>query len=87
MRTVWKFPLEVTDRQTIPMPEGAVIRHVAQDWMDDISAWVEVESDSSMPTVDVNIVITGTGHPIPEDGEFVGTVLAAPFVWHVWRMP
>lgn len=87
MRTVWKFPLVLTDRQTIPMPEGAVIRHVAQDWTDEISAWVEVESDSEMPTVDVNIVITGTGHEIPAGGEFVGTVLAAPFVWHVWRMP
>lgn len=30
MMTVWKFTLQVTDEQTIEMPQGAEILHVGQ---------------------------------------------------------
>lgn len=80
---IWKFPLALTDNQTIRLPVGAVILSAGLDPGDDLCLWVKV--DAAEPAQhDVPIRIVGTGNPMPEVGYFVGTVRQGRFMWHVF---
>jgi len=81
-KTIWKFPLAITDRQVLPMPPGAKILSVAPQ-AGILTLWAEVQPDLTPTSRRVTIV--GTGNPIPaHPGEFVGTAVMPPFVWHVY---
>lgn len=87
MKTViWKYQLKITDQQTIEIPCEHKILSVAQQ-NGILCMWVEVNPDAYLSEVD--IVICGTGNPIPHiEGYnliFVGTVVMNPFVWHVFK--
>lgn len=78
MKTIYKYPLKITGRQTVSMPAGAVLLTVqSQDGHPCL--WAEVEQ--SRPKEDAPIKMCGTGHPAP-DGEYIGTVQIDGFVWH-----
>jgi hypothetical protein len=48
-----------------------------------LTLWAEVQPDLTPTSRRVTIV--GTGNPIPaHPGEFVGTAVMPPFVWHVY---
>jgi hypothetical protein len=85
MRTIWKFELEIADDpQTVEMPQGAEIVHVAaQNGV--LCFWAIVEPSS--PKEPRSFIVHGTGHPI---GNVVrtyrGTALMRPFVWHVFEI-
>lgn len=85
MRTVWKFTLAITDgEQTLLMPHGAEVVHVAIQH-DQLTLWAVVLPD--LDTVARYFQVTGTGHPAPADGRYLGTTteLAGLLVWHVWE--
>lgn len=84
MVTVWKFELEVADRVEVELPAKAKILHVGtQDPTGrTIAIWAEVRPELERETRIFNIA--GTGHRRPE-GEFVGSVIAGPFVWHIYE--
>ena len=82
--TIWKFTLEITDRQTIQMPAGARFLNVAEQ-RNQPCLWAVV--DPTQPTEDREIAIYGTGQPITgELGVYVGTVQThgENLVWHVF---
>lgn len=84
MKTILKYPLEITDEQRIEMPEGAQIL-CAQMQGESLVLWANVERYA--PKRSVLIVITGTGLQSP-DGSFsyVSTVqLDECRVWHVFQ--
>lgn len=82
-RTIWKFPIELTDRQRVMMPDGAVILSAAIQSHSGLCVWAEV--DPSAVKQPRTVYVVGTGHPLAVDGaRFVGTVLDPPFVWHVY---
>ena len=88
-KTVWKFPLTVTDVQEVLMPTGAQFLHVdvqvPNAYEREFTLWALV--DPQAPKVARRIVVVGTGNPAPDDAdgaEFVGTVMDDPFVWHVF---
>jgi hypothetical protein len=82
MRQVWKFPLTVTDRQSVAMPRNArILRVVVQ--RDTPTLWAEV--DPSEPPVERIIRIFGTGHPLPARCIYQGTAAIGRFVWHVYE--
>lgn len=83
MMTVWKFPLDITDVQKVPMPSGADLLHVAEQH-GVLTLWARVAPDA--PVTDRIIGITGTGNPCPAEGDgwYVGSAQVGPFVWHVW---
>ncbi len=89
MKTIWKFPMEVVDRQDIAMPEGAEVLAVGvQGVKDDILVlWAKV--DPNAPSVDRHFAIIGTGRPAPEDADsrYIGTVQFAYglLVWHIFE--
>jgi hypothetical protein len=70
---IWKFPLDVNDLQTIPMPHNAQILHVASQ-SNQPCLWALVDENAS--TVDARRFVTyGIGNPMPDDnyGHYVGT--------------
>lgn len=82
MRTIWKFPLKITDYQWIEVPLESEILSV-QSQHGQLCLWAEVDSDSSKSRWTVYVI--GTGNPLPEmHGTHVGSVIMNPFVWHVY---
>lgn len=83
MRTIWKFPLAVTDFQNVRMPKGAEILSVA-DQHGVVCVWALVDSEAELR--DRMFYILGTGNPVSErlPWQFVGSVQQNIFVWHVF---
>ncbi len=83
MKTIWKYTLLVTDRQTITLPEGATFLDV-QIQNGEPQIWALV--DPKVLQDDRVIVIHGTGHPVSGDvGKYIATFQQPPFVWHVFE--
>ena len=85
---IFKYPLVVTDDQTVGIPGGSRILSV-DNQNGVLTLWAMVNTDR--PVEPRHIRIVGTGHEIADKAaaslEFIGTVLMDPFVWHVfeWR--
>ena len=89
MKSILRYPvLDLTYRQTLRIPTGFRIRHLAPGRASDvvIDIWAEVESDN--PVVPVDVWIIGTGHQFPPDEAgpiYIGTVVMPDgFVWHLF---
>jgi hypothetical protein len=91
-RTIWKYEIEVTDRQEIELPLGAeFLPFVAQQpgqraHMLTLWAYVPRVEDDRMQKVPVYVV--GTGNSIPDEvGQhgYLGSVQSGVFVWHVFK--
>lgn len=87
MRTIWKYPLAITEQQTIQMPQGAKVLDVQRQG-DDACLWAEVESNA--PKEARIFWVFGTGHVIPEEfspREHVGTfqLRELRLVFHVYE--
>lgn len=95
MKVIYKYPLMLTDRQKIDMPEGA--RPLSAQWQGRKNVlwgqavlWALVDTDAMTRPVDVRII--GTGNQMPADMRshtYVGTVQEPdePLVWHVFVGP
>lgn len=89
MRTIWKFPIpyELTTHAEFPLERSDPIVHVALDPQahGTLALWIEVD-----PTSELRILrrfkVIGTGHPIPDGGKFVGTVIDGQLVLHVFEV-
>ena len=91
MKTIYKYPLELTDRQAVSMPLVSKILSVGNQ-NGTICVWAEVDSGAPHNRV-YEFRIVGTGNPIdfstkPNETSwpynFLGTVIMNPFVWHVY---
>ena len=86
MRTVWKFPFMLLGQIGLQMPQGAKILLVQPqigqgNWP---TMWAEIDTDA--PLVERYFLLTGTGHPIPENaGEHIASFQHGAFVWHLWE--
>lgn len=88
MKTIWKFPLAVMDRQRVMMPKGAELLTVQRQG-DRACMWAIVNGEAEMETRIFDIY--GTGNPMPElvmgdTRKYVGTFQAPPFVWHLFEI-
>jgi hypothetical protein len=83
-QTIWKFPLPIRDMVSLTMPVGAKVLSVAEQH-GDLCLWAVV--DDTAPRMERIFYVFGTGNPIVGVGtsRFVGTVLMAPFVWHIFE--
>ena len=85
-RTILKYPLQVTDRQTVALPRGAKVLSV-QDQRGILCLWALVATDAEIVNVDIRI--HGTGHELPDDASayaHLGTVQQGQYVWHVFKV-
>lgn len=90
MKTIWKYPLEVVDLQTVKMPAGAQILTAQMQGSAStgvtLCLWALVQPDA--PLTGCVIEILGTGHPAPDvPRRHIGTVLMmqGALVWHVFE--
>ena len=84
MKTIWKYPLSLLDRQSLGMPAGAQVLTV-QLQAGGLQVWALVDSDA--PEVERHFRIYGTGHPVSDDsGHYVGTfqIQGGALVFHVF---
>jgi hypothetical protein len=82
-KVIWKYPVELRERQSIPMPEGAeILRFDAQG--EQPMLWALV--DPQKPPEPRHLRLAGTGHPISENGlKYIGSCFQGPFVWHLFE--
>ena len=87
-KTVWKYPLAITDEQEISMPIGARILSV--DFQDSrLFLWAVVDPDEQEQE-QVTLRVVGTGHQMADYDEerwrFIGTVYhrLVTLVFHLW---
>lgn len=79
---IYKYPIEVTDRQIVSAPAAAKWRFVALQH-GRITVWAEV--DPTAPEIGHIFHIYGTGHPIlTSDLNFIGSIMDGAFVWHIY---
>ncbi len=89
-KVIWKHELEKTDRQTIRIPRGAKLLSAREQNGDAVCVWFECD-----PNVEVegrDILIFGTGNPIPKfqmcpDPRYLGTavLMGGRLVLHVYE--
>lgn len=83
MKTIYKYPLYTTDRQSVPLPAGAEILSIQMQGSGPC-LWAIVDTEAI--AAPVRIVVVGTGHALPEQPlHFIATVQDGPYVWHVFR--
>lgn len=71
MMRIWKWPLQVTDRNALLMPEGAKLLDVQMQG-ETCCLWALVDESATEETRD--IAIYGTGNPIPRiPGQYIAT--------------
>lgn len=82
--TIWKYPLELTDQQTIQAPLGCKVLSV-QMQNGQLTAWMLV--NEAAPLAGYTFWVVGTGHPMPSGvsaAMHIGTVQQGRYVWHVF---
>lgn len=86
MRTIYKYPIEITDSQKIEMPVGSELIHAGFDPTGTPCVWALV--DTATDKCLQEILIFGTGNPISEghylSSEHIGSFVQGQFVWHVF---
>ena len=82
---IWKWPLTVTDRQTLPLPDGAEVLAV-QVHGDTPHLWALVDEKAALAR---RVFATyGTGHRVPDcPGIYLGTyqIHGGALVFHVFE--
>lgn len=79
MVTVYKYPINGTQ---LSLPLSAKVRHVGLDPYDRLSLWIELDTEE--PKVPFNVFAIGTGSEVPAGVPFVGSIVAVPYVLHVY---
>lgn len=85
MRTIYKYPLQLTESQVLSLPSSAKPLSV-QLQGDQLCLWADVPpSGRFVVEKEVVISVVGTGHPIPPGAvNYLGTVQQGNFVWHIY---
>lgn len=85
MKTIYKYPLELSDAQIVNLPDEAELLAVREQ-NQVLCLWALV--DTKAKVMPAKIRIFGTGHPFDlneDECVFIDTVLASNgLVWHVF---
>lgn len=88
-KAIWKYPLSIDPEQTIRMPSGARLLHVAIQKSMSLEAtyetaclWAQVYPAGAKAWR--HIVVEMTGSPFSHNLPYVGTFQIGPFVGHVF---
>ena len=80
---VWKYQFDIDDgEQTKDIPLMHQCLYVAMQ-AGKLCLWVLVNPSNA--TVSKGFVLHGTGHPIGDDEDYVGSSLDGQFVWHLFK--
>ncbi len=81
-RTIHKYDFDDEPELTIPWTRVKVV-HVAQQSQVLPTVWAEVSGTQTQTGHKLHVI--GTGWPVPEHLEHVGSAVCGDFVWHVYR--
>lgn len=84
---IWKFVLEIVDKQEVMMPAGAELLSVANQ-NSSLCLWALVNPLKEYQKRHIEVIGTGNRIPQQEPGvnrRFLGTAVIDPFVWHVFE--
>ena len=83
MKRIYKYTLNIIDKQKIKMPYGSMILHVDMQ-NENLCLWAEVDTEA--PQEEETFYVRGTGQPIPDDDAYyVGSAVGSVLVWHVYQ--
>lgn len=83
MKTIYKYPIQITDEQEISMPQGAEVIHAGLDPQGTPCVWAMVDTQNKPEPV--SILVYGTGNPMTYTPDrHVSSFTQGPFVWHVF---
>lgn len=81
MKTIWKFPLKITNEQLINVPAGSKLLTVQmQGDVPCLWALVDPNTETSLCTIQT----FGTGHPAENAGTYLSTYQVDSLVFHVF---
>lgn len=80
----WPMPSPLLGEITHQMRRGHKVVHLAVQ-NDELHMWTVGPQDG--PSEPRTFEVYGTGHDVPGDRAYVGTVQSPPFVWHVFEVP
>jgi hypothetical protein len=82
-KAIYKYQLNIHDIQTVCLPKGAKIIHIAEQF-GFLCLWAEVWEDAD--DCEIDIMVRGTGHTFTgHENYHLGTVLMSNgLVWHVY---
>jgi hypothetical protein len=81
---IFKYPLTLTDKQTILLPIGAELLTI-QNQNGSLCLWASVDEKAFLEAR--TFAIYGTGNPLPESiGRYISTVQMDGFVWHIFEI-
>lgn len=91
MKTIYKYPLKTTTKQTITNDPIEKLLHVGVDPQGVPCVWAEVDTEhiTLMNAAKVNspttVYVIGTGEEIPCNAEaYLGSFVIGQYVWHVY---
>ena len=86
---IWKWTLQVTDTQSLPMPAGAKVLGVQPQGDFPLRPQLWALVDEKAPVADRTFATYGTGNPMPDGdpGKYVGTyqMHGGALVFHVFE--
>ena len=85
---IWKWPIQITDRQTVMMPAGAQVLTV-QTQGGQPQLWALVDEMQDAPKTPRKFAVYGTGNSLPENpGRYITTFqqYGGDLVWHVFEL-
>ena len=89
MKTIYKYCLEVTDKQIINVKKNSQFLTVGMSPEKELAIWFLVDSDEI--DVEITIYIVGDGNPMfPStlaEAYYLGTVKQDCFMWHIFTQP
>lgn len=91
MDIIYKYLIPLLAEQvvhTFDLPPGSRVLHVGSQDPENVLIWVQQKANFTGPTKQRAFRVYGTGHLIDpnEVKEYIGSVVVAPFVWHVYEI-
>ncbi len=85
MKVIYKYEITALDPiKTFKWPRFSKVVHVGTQTAGTMQIWLEIrQPDETLE--ERTFVVYGTGHYVTDGDVYVGTVLDAPFVWHLYE--
>jgi len=80
--TIWKFPLNLSDKQIISIPRDAKMLHAGAQGTQ-LCIWAIVNPDNELEGRIIHVV--GTGYPCDAEWLYIGTSFVSYLVWHIFE--
>jgi len=84
MKTIYKYPFAITDKQLLPLPSGRVLL-VDIDPTGQPCLWIETDIETCHILQNKRLFVVGTGGTLPMGAKtHIGSFVQSPCVWHIY---